>query len=159
MDKIASPQDLQNELRRLVAYAEGAEGVRPSREKLASELHELATRVAGVPEQMTHRMKPSEVAGLPVGTIVWEWVRDKHSGPLGRVDGSPWVVNEGKVLLPIAVLPERASGEFPDDGVAPARAGKEFVVVNKGRGKLMTNGVARKLTETWKRKNRDLGRM
>lgn len=47
MNKIASPQDLQNELRRLVAYAESEN---PSREKLGSELHDLASRVAGQKE-------------------------------------------------------------------------------------------------------------
>ena len=44
MNKIASPQDLQNELTRLVAYC--SEG-QPSREKVASELRSLADRLAG----------------------------------------------------------------------------------------------------------------
>ena len=45
MQKIASPQELSAELHRLLAYCSGTE--RPSREKLASELRELADRVAG----------------------------------------------------------------------------------------------------------------
>jgi len=43
MKKIANPQDLQDELRRLVAYCESDQ---PSRERLASDLNDLASRVA-----------------------------------------------------------------------------------------------------------------
>jgi len=43
MNKLASPQDLAQELRGLLAYAEGKE---PSRGKLASELRTLADRVS-----------------------------------------------------------------------------------------------------------------
>jgi len=43
MNKIASPQDLQAELRRLLAYAQTE---KPSREKLAAEMRGLANRVA-----------------------------------------------------------------------------------------------------------------
>lgn len=43
MKKIATPQDLQAELRRLLAYAQTE---RPSREKLAAEMRGLADRVA-----------------------------------------------------------------------------------------------------------------
>jgi hypothetical protein len=43
MDKIASPQDLQAELRRLLAYSQSE---KPSREKIAGELRALADRVA-----------------------------------------------------------------------------------------------------------------
>jgi len=46
MDKIASPQELTQELRRLLAYAESAN---PSRQKLAAGLNGLAGRVAGEP--------------------------------------------------------------------------------------------------------------
>lgn len=44
MEKLASPQDLQAEIRRLLASCEGPE--RPSREKLAEDLRKLAARVA-----------------------------------------------------------------------------------------------------------------
>ncbi len=43
MDRIASPQGLQAELRRLLDYSQSP---KPSREKLASDLRELAERVA-----------------------------------------------------------------------------------------------------------------
>jgi len=43
MRKIASPGELQGELRRLLAYSQGSQ---PSREKLAVELRALANRVA-----------------------------------------------------------------------------------------------------------------
>ena len=46
MQKIASPQELQTELRRLLAYCQGEQ---PSREKLAGELLDLAERVARWP--------------------------------------------------------------------------------------------------------------
>lgn len=45
MRKIASPEELRSELRRLMAYCEGPE--KPSREKLAAELNGLADKVAG----------------------------------------------------------------------------------------------------------------
>jgi len=44
MKKIASPQDLQTEIRRLMALCQEDE---PSREKLASEIRNLADRLAG----------------------------------------------------------------------------------------------------------------
>ena len=43
MNKIASPQELQSELRKLLAYVESSK--EPSREKLAGELGQLASRV------------------------------------------------------------------------------------------------------------------
>lgn len=49
MQKIASPQDLQAELHRLVAYCQSGH---PSRELVASQLRGLADRVAGY-----HRFK------------------------------------------------------------------------------------------------------
>lgn len=48
MKKIASPQDLQAELRRLLAYSQGPE--KPSRDKIAAELRVLANRVANLPD-------------------------------------------------------------------------------------------------------------
>lgn len=45
MKKIASSKELQGELQRLLAYSQGRH---PSREKLATELWDLANRVAGV---------------------------------------------------------------------------------------------------------------
>lgn len=44
MEKIASPQDLQAELRSLLAYCQGP--TRPSRDLVASKLRDLADRVA-----------------------------------------------------------------------------------------------------------------
>ena len=45
MQKIATPQELQTGLLRILAYAQGAQ--RPERAKIASDLRELADRVAG----------------------------------------------------------------------------------------------------------------
>ena len=47
MLKIATPNDLRAELKRLLVYCQEA---RPSREKIASELRGLADRVAGMPQ-------------------------------------------------------------------------------------------------------------
>jgi hypothetical protein len=46
MDKIASPQELRTELQRLVAYCQTEQ---PSRECLASEIRQLADRIAEDP--------------------------------------------------------------------------------------------------------------
>jgi len=63
MWKIASPQDLQAELQRLLAYSQGYQ---PSRTQLASELRGLAERVAG--NSMTGTVKVPNMA-------YWEEVR------------------------------------------------------------------------------------
>lgn len=57
MDKIASPDELQAELRKLLAYAESEN---PSREKLAADLNALSSRVAGAKEYI--------IWGVPPGT-------------------------------------------------------------------------------------------
>jgi hypothetical protein len=149
MHKIASPNELQAELRRLLAYSQSP---KPSRVRLAAEMRELADRVAGVPEELTHRLSPAEVSRLPVGSIVWSVIRDDHAGPFGRVDGSPLIVIPSGDLTPIANLPERVGGSEP--GGDPANAfGREFVVVSKGHGKLLTNGAAKRLAFAWQREN------
>ena len=79
-------------------------------------------------------VSPSEVEQLPVGTIVWS-LRDG-----GR--RMPLVVNEGNVLLPISVLPERATGYFPPDGEPAASFGDAFMVMREGSGKLPTHPTA-----------------
>jgi len=54
MQKIATPQDLQAALRHLIAMTQGPE--RPSRERLATELLELADRVADEGEEEESRL-------------------------------------------------------------------------------------------------------
>lgn len=56
MHKIASPQELQSELRRLLAYCSGPE--KPSRVKLAAELSHLADRVAETSAEDTDTFTP-----------------------------------------------------------------------------------------------------
>lgn len=69
MDKIASPQDLQLELRFLItACNKGSTGSsRPSREKLAAKLNELADRVtdrvAANPPEQTVKMLKDKIKG------------------------------------------------------------------------------------------------
>ena len=110
---------------------------------------------AGVPETHQHRHSPSEVARLPVGTIVYPWVRDRHSGPMGRVDGSPLIVIPGGNITQVALLPERANGGEPG-GDPPQAFAHEFVVVDMGRGRLPTKGVAQRAAMNWLRANPDL---
>jgi len=59
MRKIASPQDLQAELQRLLAYSQTEQ---PSREKIASELRGLAARVAkqGPKRPAEYQKRPGE---------------------------------------------------------------------------------------------------
>ena len=69
MDKIASPQELQAELRRLLAYSEGEQ---PSRQVLSSRLRELAVRLGAVKtkadfEQVYHQMQ----AALDTFDLAW----------------------------------------------------------------------------------------
>jgi hypothetical protein len=84
MNKIASPQQLQAELRRLLAYA-GSE--MPSRKRIASELRELADRVAAKSltiEQITELCKKKGVSP----TKFWEEAMggDRASLPKDDVD-------------------------------------------------------------------------
>lgn len=83
------------------------------------------------------KWSPKEVAHLPVGSIVWPW----EGGQRGE---QPWIVNNGGVLLPLAVLPEKSTGHFPDDGETPASVADEFILVSKGNGKLLTKSAAKK---------------
>lgn len=62
MKKIASPQNLQAELHGLLASCQGP--AHPSRERLASELRELADRVAGDPSAGKRRPGPKFLAKL-----------------------------------------------------------------------------------------------
>lgn len=76
MNKIASPQELQAELRRLLAYSQSP---KPSREKLAAAMRGLADRVAG-----------RDYA--PV------FIHDKVKGPDGKVEEgkNAWLPRWGK---------------------------------------------------------------
>jgi len=86
MDKIASPQDLQTELRRIMAYCQGSEN--PSRDVLASELRELADRVAVAPEyapeyEAVYKHLDKELRALgfkKLDPIRWKW-----SGPKSEI--------------------------------------------------------------------------
>jgi hypothetical protein len=91
----------------------------------------------GQPLRGPDALGPTEVSRLPVGSVVW------------ASDGQAWVVNRGKVILPVALLPERASGMFPDNGAAPSSIGQEFRLVSKGKGKLPTHGTAHRHVMRW----------
>ena len=84
MDKIASPQELTQELRRLLAYAESED---PSREKLAAALGGLANRVAGKTASDWKIAQPGNWAGVAIqfarvgmaGAALQEALRQYHS--------------------------------------------------------------------------------
>jgi len=61
MEKIANPQELAQELQTLLEYAQGPE---PSREKLASDLRELANKVATADMPIIRAMMESYEAGF-----------------------------------------------------------------------------------------------
>lgn len=88
----------------------------------------------------------SEAGQLPVGSIVFSWVKDKYA-PYGRPADALVVIGGGQ-LTPIAVLPERADGEQPGGDNADL-FGSQFVVVSQGRGKLPTHGTAQKAAMKW----------
>lgn len=88
----------------------------------------------------------SEASKLPVGSIVFSWVKDKYA-PYGRPADALVVIGGGQ-LTPIAVLPERADGEQPGGDNADL-FGSQFVVVSQGRGKLPTHGTAQKAAMKW----------
>jgi hypothetical protein len=115
--KIASPQDLQKELITLLAHAEG---VNPSREKLASAMRDLASRVAakGLEPWLEHTLSPGYQAekdflkpyrtladaanvtgnddyGKP-GATIWYW-KPEFSRDL--LMGYDWVVEHNPELL------------------------------------------------------------
>jgi len=95
MDRIASPQDLTSELRRLLAYAEGEQ---PSREVLAAKLRELSVKVAAdsAPMTITHvkqALKSSKLRGawtkfLDVQTpFKWKMVpKDIYSPSASKIE-------------------------------------------------------------------------
>jgi len=91
----------------------------------------------------TGTLDPNDVGRLPVGSVVW--------AEEGGGSGSAWIVNEGGVILPITALPERKDGMFPDDGENPSRVTEAFRLIQKGRGKLVTHGVAQRVAINWLR--------
>jgi hypothetical protein len=90
MQKIASPQDLQAELRRILALCQGPG--KPSREVLATELRGLADRVAG---SQTRKIPEKEIND-------WKSGLRRHKGQKGpaglkfgqkfKYQGKDWIV-------------------------------------------------------------------
>jgi len=81
MNKIASPQQLQDELRRLLAYAQTE---KPSREKLAAGLNALADRVAGAEKETV----PESEQGLLKDQVRRN--KGKYHGPNGLKSGQKY---------------------------------------------------------------------
>jgi hypothetical protein len=61
MNRIASPQDLQAELQRLLTYSQNP---KPSREKLASAIRDLADRVAGAKQAASSAERTAAEPGV-----------------------------------------------------------------------------------------------
>lgn len=97
-------------------------------------------------------LSASEVAKLPVGSIVWEWVKDSYA-PEGRVSDSPLVVISDGKLTPMSQLPER-SGSYEPDGDPASAFGKEFALVQNGKGQLPTKDTVKRLSTSWQRDHR-----
>lgn len=109
MRKIASPQELQTELRRLLAYCSGPE--KPSREKLAAELRELASRVKcseGQEEKLValfDSLRPGQKISVAMTSVM---------GTSEATSGKPqdWIVgrrSKGRNYETITLLPVDAS--------------------------------------------------
>jgi len=122
MNRIASPQDLQAEIRRLLAYSQSP---KPSREKLASELQALAGRVAATPKMIGNR--PEQVAEwlatniLKVGQDVKIWVGR------GKDD-----YHEGTVAA-VKLWPRPGDAAFPRDGLQGLTTREDDYVVKSNR--------------------------
>lgn len=86
MKKIATPQDLQAELQRLLAYCESP---RPSREKLAGELWGLADRVAANPKAEVSEAMSAILEDLVqrMGRDEWGMVLEAAKFGVFRYDG------------------------------------------------------------------------
>jgi len=89
MDRIASPQDLQAELRRLLAYCESDE--KPSREKLASELRDLANRLARLTfKKQKITVKLQNGKSVPVDAeVIGSWAVHLDVGPMPNEETQP----------------------------------------------------------------------
>lgn len=114
----------------------------------------FATETAHVtPTEVSPRvLSQGEVEHLPVGSIVWEWVDKPEHDKLvsdGRVHGSPLVVIPDGKLTQIALLPERAGGQEPGGDPVAMWGIHKFVLISKGKGKLMTHGTAQHAAESW----------
>ena len=82
------------------------------------------------------KLSPQEVSRLPVGSIIHAEYRF-------------WMVMDHGVILPVEVLPERATGYFPTDGMNPGRVATEFSLVSRGNGEPLTHGTAQSKASAW----------
>jgi hypothetical protein len=95
----------------------------------------------GIRKDENPSLSPSQVAKLPVGSLVFEAVN-------GRPQGQALVVIQNELVTPISVLPERADGEWPG-GDPPDAFGSEFLLIREGRGQLPTNATAQRAAQKW----------
>jgi len=94
---------------------------------------------------MTDLLSPAQVERLPVGSILFP---AEH----GKPRGSALIVIPGRLLTPIAELPERAGGEEPGGEPIPAWGIKEFFLIQKGKGRLPTGPTADRHALAWYQK-------
>jgi hypothetical protein len=86
MDKIASPKELQAQITELLVYSQGAA---PSREKIASDLRDLAARVTRSSDGSTLREQADWLKAVKdfedAGNWLWEvWERVRFPVLLGK---------------------------------------------------------------------------
>lgn len=97
----------------------------------------LQDRVAAARDTLT----VSDVVKLPVGSLVFQ-AKD------GQLNGSALIVIPDHKLTQVALLPERANGESPG-GEPVAEWGREFFLIQRGSGKLVTHGAAQRAAIKW----------
>jgi len=111
MQKIASPRELQDEIRRLIGYAEGPE---PSRQVLAQGLNDLANRLSAMtPNKDTRAVVDDGGVGLysAVGFGVWHNPDDLQSSIKDSIGTIRKTLNGG-LIRDLSVLMNFQLGRF-----------------------------------------------
>jgi hypothetical protein len=114
MDKIASPQDLQAELRRLLAYTQTE---KPSREKLAAEMRELAARIEKVAarkgeviESKRWKHKESGATASLFGAVPWSGAPGDRKEDW-QLEGVGWTIRWDDGTVGIGRQPFKSKAE------------------------------------------------
>ena len=138
MKKIASPQELTHELRSLLAYAESES---PSREKLAADLSDLASRVAGTIPTAAYNPWVTELYGekaVPFSQLskgeAFHFPKSteiavKMSGNRYKQRGHTFMTGAGTAVIPVEPNgQEKIAGQLADTEVW-LNVGNGFVTV------------------------------
>jgi len=162
MQKIASPQDLQAEIKAIMAFVHASE--KPDRQVVASKLRDLADRVAAAPKMIGK--KPDEVAKwfekgqLKTGQKVRVWTGrgkdDYYDGSVSALTLSPKPGDKAFIRDNLTGLTNRRddytikySGEpsYPGEpregllSIRGQRGGTLFVTMGKGKERVYKIGL------------------